>query len=292
MKNLTRLLVCCLINASSAAAFHSNPTLVSANPEPTNILLRIGWEFCQPNEHTFDWSFIDGQLQSARNQGKKITLQIDPILGMPEWIRETSSSSDPQGSHHMNSNRLLTVWTSFIQRLGEKYGIEKNIDKVYITHVLVVKDWSNTTLISEQMHGWKKVVDAFEQAFPHHPLILAQPPLVEPGVVSNVQNYASQILGHRYEAGSSVEGSGYRSQGMESIPANDLVQWEKWNVSNNVTAQQAIVPVSRPDAMSGRNNPSQPQSCRSNPGKRKPILEKLVTNVTQLGSPVWTDIFQ
>ncbi|MFY8006613.1 MAG: beta-galactosidase, partial [Sediminibacterium sp.] len=114
MKNLTWLLVCCLISSTAAASI-SNPSQPSSSPEPTNILLRIGWEFCQPNEHTFDWSFIDGQLQSARNQGKKITLQIDPISGMPEWIRETSSPSDPQGSHHMNSNRLLTVWTSFIQ---------------------------------------------------------------------------------------------------------------------------------------------------------------------------------
>jgi hypothetical protein len=292
MKNLSWLLVCCILNASTAAAFHPKPALAFSNPEPSNILLRIGWEFCQPNEHTFDWSFIDGQLQSARNQGKKITLQIDPISGMPEWIRETSSPSDPQGSHHMNSNRLLTVWTSFIQRLGEKYGIEKNIDKVYITHVLVVKDWSNTTLIAEQMHGWKKVVEAFEQAFPLHQLILAQPPLAEPGVVSHVQNYASQLIGHRYLASSSIEGSGYRSQGMESIPANDLLQWEKWNVSNSVTAQQSVEPVSRPEAMSGRNNPSQTPLFPSNLGKRKPILEKLVSNVSLLGTTAWTDIFQ
>jgi hypothetical protein len=79
---------------------------------------------------------------------------------------------------------------------------------------------------------------------------------------------------------------------MESIPANDLLQWEKWNVSNSVTAQQSVEPVSRPEAKSGRNNPSQTPLFPSNLGKRKPIVEKLVTNVSQLGSAVWSDIFQ
>jgi hypothetical protein len=290
MKNLTWLLVCCLISSTATASI-SNPSQPSSNPEPTNILLRIGWEFCQPNEHTFDWSFIDGQLQSARNQGKKITLQIDPISGMPEWIRETSSPSDPQGSHHMNSNRLLTVWTNFIHRLGEKYGIEKNIDKVYITHVLVVKDWSNTALITEQMQGWKKVVDAFEQAFPLHQLILAQPPLAEPGVVSHVQNYTSQLIGDRYLYNSSPMDFGHRTQGLAMVTANDLVQWEKWNVSNSIPAQPSIELASQREPISYQRNPSQ-QSIRSNTGKRMPILEKLVSNVSLLGSTAWTDIFQ
>ena len=290
MKNLTWLLVCCLISSAATASI-SNPSQPSSNPEPTNILLRIGWEFCQPNEHTFDWSFIDGQLQSARNQGKKITLQIDPISGMPEWIRETSSPSDPQGSHHMNSNRLLTVWTNFIHRLGEKYGIEKNIDKVYITHVLVVKDWSNTALITEQMQGWKKVVDAFEQAFPLHQLILAQPPLAEPGVVSHVQNYTAQLIGDRYLYNSSPMHFGHRTQGQAMVTANDLVQWEKWNVSNSIPAQPSVELASQPEPVSYQRNPS-PQSFRSNTGKRKPILEKLVSNVSLLGSTAWTDIFQ
>lgn len=289
MKNLTWLLVCCLISSAATASI-SNPSQPSSNPEPTNILLRIGWEFCQPNEHTFDWSFIDGQLQSARNQGKKITLQIDPISGMPEWIRETSSPSDPQGSHHMNSNRLLTVWTNFIHRLGEKYGIEKNIDKVYITHVLVVKDWSNTALITEQMQGWKKVVDAFEQAFPQHQLILAQPPLAEPGVVSHVQNYTSQLIGDRYLYNSSPMDFGHRTQGQAMVTANDLVQWEKWNVSNSIPAQPSLQLASQPEPISYQRNPS-PQSFRSNTGKRIPILEKLVSNVSLLGSTAWTDIF-
>lgn len=290
MKNLTWLLVCCLISSAAAASI-SNPSLPSSSPEPTNILLRIGWEFCQPNEHTFDWSFIDGQLQSARNQGKKITLQIDPISGMPEWIRETSSPSDPQGSHHMNSNRLLTVWTNFIHRLGEKYGIEKNIDKVYITHVLVVKDWSNTALITEQMQGWKKVVDAFEQAFPLHQLILAQPPLAEPGVVSHVQNYTSQLIGDRYLSTSSPVDFGHRTQSQAMVTANDLVQWEKWNVSNSIPAQPSLQLASQPEPVSYQRNPS-PQSFRSNTGKRMPILEKLVSNVSLLGTTAWTDIFQ
>jgi hypothetical protein len=290
MKNLTWLLVCCLISSTAAASI-SNPSQPSSSPEPTNILLRIGWEFCQPNEHTFDWSFIDGQLQSARNQGKKITLQIDPISGMPEWIRETSSPSDPQGSHHMNSNRLLTVWTSFIQRLGEKYGIEKNIDKVYITHVLVVKDWSNTALITEQMHGWKKVVDAFEQAFPQHQLILAQPPLAEPGVVSHIQNYSAQLIGDRYLPGTAIGAVGYHSHNHTGIAAIDLMQWEKWNVSNSIPAQPSVELASQPETVSYQRNPS-PQSFRSNTGKRKPILEKLVSNVSLLGSTAWTEFFQ
>ena len=285
MKNLTWLLVCCLISTAAT----SNPTIVSSTSEPTTILLRIGWEFCQPDEHTFDWSFIDGQLQSARNQGKKITLQIDPLSGMPEWIKQTSSS-DPQGTSSINSNRLLTVWTHFIQRLGEKYGIEKNIDKVYITHVLVVKDWSNPASISEQMHGWKKVVEAFEQAFPLHQLILAQPPLAEPGVVSHVQQYTAQLIGDRYLSAPSVEVINHRSQGHAIIAANDLVQWEKWNVSNSVTAQQSVQQATQQDANSLRNIPNQ-SSFRSNPGKRKPILEKLVSNVSLLGTPVWADIF-
>ncbi|MFM9020633.1 MAG: hypothetical protein ACKOOA_04835 [Sediminibacterium sp.] len=286
MKNLTWLLVCCLISTAAT----SNPTIVSSTSEPTTILLRIGWEFCQPDEHTFDWSFIDGQLQSARNQGKKISLQIDPLSGMPEWIKQTSSS-DPQGTSSINSNRLLTVWTHFIQRLGEKYGIEKNIDKVYITHVLVVKDWSNPASISEQMHGWKKVVEAFEQAFPLHQLILAQPPLAEPGVVSHVQQYTAQLIGDRYLSAPSVEVINHRSQGHAIIAANDLVQWEKWNVSNSVTAQQSVQQATQQDANSLRNIPNQ-SSFRSNLGKRKPILEKLVSNVSLLGTPVWADIFQ
>jgi beta-galactosidase GanA len=86
MKNLLMLMACWLITAELHAAPTSQVISLDKQEHPTTIMLRIAWEFCQPEETTFDWQFIDVQIASARQQGKKIILQIDPQSGLPAWL--------------------------------------------------------------------------------------------------------------------------------------------------------------------------------------------------------------
>ena len=192
MKNLFLLVVSLLSIVTIAQAGEPNPTLDNNN----SILLRVDWEFCEPAEKNYDWQFIDGQIESARKQGKKIALLIDASAGLPEWLRDQNAGILPVSNLH---TQQLNSWTRFIEKMGERYQQDPTVEKVYITQMMPEAAQQADTRLREVIDSWMKVVDAFDAAFPKQQLVKAGGWQEDVNVATLLDAYASKKIGARYQ---------------------------------------------------------------------------------------------
>ena len=192
MKNLFLLVISLLGIVTLAQAGEPNPTSDNNN----SILLRVDWEFCEPTEKNYDWQFIDGKVESARKQGKKIALLIDATTGLPEWLRDQKTGTLP--INKINAQQLAS-WTRFIQKMGERYQQEATIEKVYITQMMPEAAQQPDTRLREVIYAWMKVVDAFDAAFPKQQLVNAGGLQEDINVATLLDAYASKKIGARYQ---------------------------------------------------------------------------------------------
>lgn len=194
MKNLF-LLVASLFGMVTLAKAGDPTPSVNNN----SILLRVGWEFCEPAEKNYDWQFIDGQIESARKQGKKIALLIDPAAGMPEWLQ--NQRADISGTFPMSAlpAAQLSSWTNFIHKMGERYQQEPTIEKVYITYLQPAAGQQSDNHLRQAIYAWMKVVDAFEAAFPQQQLIHSGAWQEDANLSLMLDAYASKKIGSRYQ---------------------------------------------------------------------------------------------
>jgi hypothetical protein len=194
MKNLFLLVVSLLGIVTIAQAGDPIPSVTN-----NSILLRVDWEFCEPVEKNYDWQFIDGQIESARKQGKKIALLIDPESGLPEWLQ--NQSNDINSSQPLSTLQAarLSSWTTFIQKMGERYQLESTIEKVYITNLQSGASHQADNRLRQTIYAWMQVVDAFEAAFPQQQLIYSGAWQEDANLSIMLDAYASKIIGNRYQ---------------------------------------------------------------------------------------------
>ena len=261
MKNLSWLLVCTLLNSAAVAAPQTPNPVGTSTAQPANIILRVAWEFCQPEETTFDWQFIDVQIESARQQGKKIILQIDPQSGMPAWINDPAAHQQNPAIKPSLNTRLLATWTAFVAKMGEKYGQESAIEKVYISHIESSADWSKSSQLAEQLYAWMQVIDAFEKAFPQHQLIMPQPTNSEQTIVQLLQTYANTRIGNRCLTAQNPLQQEWEKPATEAPAATDQLLWEQWSLP--------VLKGIEPGA------------------QKKNTTGKMIANIVLLGNPCW-----
>ena len=280
MKNIF-LLVVSLLGIVTIAQAGDPISSVTNN----SILLRVDWEFCEPTEKNYDWQFIDGQIESARKQGKKIALLIDASAGLPEWLRDQKTGTLP--INKINAQQLAS-WTRFIQKMGERYQQEATIEKVYITQMMPEAAQQADTRLREVIYAWMKVVDAFEAAFPQQQLVNAGGWQEDVTVATLLDAYASKKIGSRYQT--IVASQPYTApllqeknqinfqpcdrKPVEIVPANNEPPTA---VASEKARQQAIkATAEKTDASDAKEN----------------SFEKLISNLIVLGKPSFLTILQ
>ena len=61
------------------------------NPDVDGISLRRGWNWVNPSENVYDWSYFDTEIAKARNAGKKVLIRVgDGGKSVPDWVRAAS----------------------------------------------------------------------------------------------------------------------------------------------------------------------------------------------------------
>ncbi len=281
MKNLFLLVVSLLGIVTIAQAGEPNPTFDNNN----SILLRVDWEFCEPTEKNYDWQFIDGQIESARKQGKKIALLIDATTGLPEWLRDQKTGTLP--INKINAQQLAS-WTRFIQKMGERYQQEATIEKVYITQMMPEAAQQADTRLREVISSWMKVVDAFDAAFPKQQLAKAGGWLEDTNVATLLDAYASKKIGARYQtivtsqpytAPLLQEKNQINSQPCDRKPV-EIVPVNTENSSTTISEK------ARQQAIKAAAKKSDVSDTQENP------FEKLISNLIVLGKPSFLTILQ
>lgn len=184
------------------------------------ILVRIGWDLCEPSEDSYDWSLIEGQITAAKQYGKKISLAFVNGKFVPKWVFDKGAESMqvlipntkdtiavPWDSVH------LKHWLDFIDEAGAHFRSDTTIQLVYITNAStngceMQLPFSGTPSLNDLNYSdqklidsWKQVVSAFANAFPNHYLSNDYHPVNGSDVVADsVYSFAVSSIGSRYGA--------------------------------------------------------------------------------------------
>jgi hypothetical protein len=103
-----------------------------ANPAVDGIVIRTFWSNVQPASDRFDWSFIDGQVQAAASNGKKVILVVLPGAFTPAWARQGVQTAQFVVGYGFIQGQTVTLplpwdptylkrWFTFVHALGERY---------------------------------------------------------------------------------------------------------------------------------------------------------------------------
>ena len=152
------------------------PAAKYSNPNISGAVCRFTWDACEPSPGTFNWSFVDGEIQKAKAANKKISLQP---LGFPTWIKTFSNvqvyfSIDKNQFHTTYGKVISNVipWNptylervkNFIQQMALKYANDTTVSYVNAIGGQISRNLPDTVLIDTTL----KVKSAFWKAFPYN----------------------------------------------------------------------------------------------------------------------------
>jgi len=152
------------------------PTAKYSNPNISGAVCRFTWDACEPSPGTFNWAFVDGEIQKAKAANKKISLQP---LGFPAWMKTFPNvqlyySIDKNQFHSTYGKVISSVipWNptyldrvkNFIQQLVLKYANDSTVSYVNAIGGQISRNMPDTVLIDTTL----KTKAAFWKAFPYY----------------------------------------------------------------------------------------------------------------------------
>ena len=192
---------------------------VAAKPFVKGILVRVGWNYLETSDNTYNWALIDSQLSAARSYSKKVSLGIGCGIQIPQWVftvgaqRLVTTVPIADTIAVPWDSVFLHKWTEFITALGNRYKNDTTIQLVYMTNStangfeMQMPFVSNPTLAAvgytsaKMTNSWKMVIDTFNAAFPNHYLSNDFHPVNNSdSVADSVYAYAIAKVGSRYGA--------------------------------------------------------------------------------------------
>lgn len=212
--------VYCSCGPTTGNGFGSVNPQVAQKDFVQGILVRIGWNLCEPQEDQYDWTLLEGQITAAKQYSKKISLAFVNGKLVPDWVFAKGVAS----MQVLAPNTLDTIvapwdsthlhhWTDFIAAAGQHFQSDTTIRLVYITNAstngceMQLPFNSNPSLASlsysdeKVINSWKTVTTAFKDAFPNHYLSNDFHPVNGSNVVADsVYAFASSSIGTRYGA--------------------------------------------------------------------------------------------
>ena len=152
------------------------PTAKYSNPNISGAVCRFTWDSCEPSPGTFNWAFVDGEIQKAKAANKKISLQP---LGFPVWMKTFPNvqlyySIDKNQFHSTYGKVISSVipWNptyldrvkNFIQQLALKYAGDSTVSYLNAIGGQISRNMPDTVLIDTTL----KTKAAFWKAFPYN----------------------------------------------------------------------------------------------------------------------------
>ena len=148
--------VFCLLASGKAG----NSTVFN-NPDVDGISVRQSWEQMNPAEGTYDWTYLDSQIDRATTAGKMISLRIGTGSGgatdsegsVPDWVMAlvTKTFQFIDTNSGGITRTIPAFWDAAFKRkknkmiaaLGARYGSNQNIKIVFVGFANAQStDWS------------------------------------------------------------------------------------------------------------------------------------------------------
>jgi Beta-galactosidase len=175
---------------------------VWSNPLVRGVRLRTVWRNVQPEENSFDWSYLDEAVALAARHDKYIGLSVAAGIFTPDWVyrggaqrfdftltgpwRPTSHETMPEPW----DDEFLKKWGATVRAMGRRYdgntnvayvvmgGLGFNIESSYVKTPEDIAKLQSLGGAARWLEGAKRIVDLYAEAFPTTPFLYAmQPPI-------------------------------------------------------------------------------------------------------------------
>jgi PKD repeat protein len=180
---------------------------VLSNVYVSGLAVRVTWNFLEPSEGTYNWSYLDGVISSAASAGKKVSLSVAAGVSTPNWVYAAgaqafsfidSSAPATQTIPVPWDPVFLSEWQTLITQLGARYATNPAVMRVKLTGVNYntaetmlpistgvsasngtttwtttndVADWQAIGYTRAKVEGaWQTIANTFAQAFPSQQL--------------------------------------------------------------------------------------------------------------------------
>ena len=152
------------------------PVSKYSNPTISGVVCRFKWESCEPTPGTFNWSYIDGEIQKAKTARKKISLQP---LAIPAWMKDIPNIqqyySIDNNQYHSTFGKIITdviPWYSayldrvklLLQQLSLKYSNDTTVAYINAIGGQISRGLPDSVLNDTIL----KTKAAFWKAFPYN----------------------------------------------------------------------------------------------------------------------------
>lgn len=159
---------------------------------------RFRWKTIEPQEGQYNWGMMDKAIEATGKKGKHVLLRVVAGIQTPEWVYAggtkafefdgkdvASGIAHPPGTHMPIpwDDVYLRKWEAFIGAFGKRYNGNSHIYSVamsgggYIDEMNLPKAferWQQAGYTDEKLiHAWKRIIDAYQKAFPDTPTNLA-----------------------------------------------------------------------------------------------------------------------
>jgi hypothetical protein len=168
------------------------------NPAVYGVSWRFRWKTIEPREGQYNWELIDQALQFSSNAGKKVILRVIAGMHTPEWVYQAGakpfdfSNTDLFHSDiYQKSLRMplpwddvyLAKWEGFNQAFGKRYNGNPHVYSIPMSgggHIdemnlpKALEKWRQVGYSDEKLiAAWKRLITAYQKAFPNTPTNLA-----------------------------------------------------------------------------------------------------------------------
>ena len=174
----------------------NKPISTTSNTQPfvAGGAIRISWNTLEPSENVYDWSFLDNEITTAQNTGKKVSISVFAgSRGTPAWLWNYPVmpfyyiDMNPYSSTYLDTLKLplpydtiyLAKLSDFLYALGNHYASDTNIAYMRDASGMVTEGWGLATTDAygnswtvynyspdTLMYAYRKILDTYMAAFP------------------------------------------------------------------------------------------------------------------------------
>jgi hypothetical protein len=197
------------------------------SPFIVGVSLRTTWRKLEPEEGKFQWNYLDESIAVAETANKKIMIRVLSGVHTPEWVYQKGAAKFNFIYRNPNHTRrglppylpipwdeiYVSQWIRFVDALGKRYNNHPAVVLIHMAGPTQTSaemhlpkgradknNWGKEGYTKEKLTAvWKKVIDAYADAFPDPYLALnIATPIYNDGVVEEVVAYGYEKYGSRF----------------------------------------------------------------------------------------------
>jgi hypothetical protein len=164
------------------------------DPQVYGISWRFKWQTMEPREGQYNWQLTDKALEVSSKAGKQVMFRVTAGINTPEWVYQAgakpfdfSNTDLAQSENFPGRLRMplpwdevyLAKWEAFIRAFGMRYHGNPHIYSVQMTgggHIGEMNlpkahnKWQQAGYSDDKLiAAWKRIIDAYQKAFPNTP---------------------------------------------------------------------------------------------------------------------------